>query len=117
MLGGGLLICGIIILILVNNNSYRSYYRSPRRHYRRMPYYSEMDYLPPDYEDYFDYEQEHQRRYQSTRIINTLIFVFLLMLGFMYIEGQNKTHQSTTQDNRTPEILEMVDYSPSQTSY
>ncbi len=114
---GVLLIGCIVLLIVVNNVSPRSYYRRPHRHYRRRGYYHESDYIPPDYEDHYDYEEEHRSRYNNSRLLNTLMFAFLLIFGIMYMEGQYKAQQATNQDNRTFDNLELVNDAPSQRTY
>jgi len=116
MLGGFLILC-VVIMIVANNISSRYHYRRPNRHYRRRAYYHESDYIPPDYEDYFEYEEEHRSRYNNSRLLNTLMFAFLLMMGILYMEGQYKAQQVANQDSRTPDKKELINYAPSQRTY
>ena len=101
---GGLLIGCIFLLVFVNNISLNNRYHRPLRptHFN--------GYLPPDYRDYEDYEEEHRTRYNFSRLINALLFAFLLLFGMLYFSGQHQQNASTQSTNAPVEHYQKVDY-------
>lgn len=107
---GGLLIGCIFLLVFVNNISLGGRYHRPLRSHHF------NGYLPPDYRDYEDYEDEHRTRYNFSRLINALLFAFLLLFGIFYFTGQHQQNALNYNTNAPIEQYQKVDYQPKKTS-